>query len=273
MGAVSAVGTGVSVVAQHQAQQQAVKRQNAIAQQQYQNNLRIMERQDAIKKDQHAAELAAHAQAQTDLMKQQNLNQIEANRAAQAVKGQLKEKQTEAAFELQAGIAEKIAAQGQVLSTGGTGQSFLMQSLAAEQALGQQAAAINQSLFDANRVYANEMMGVKLKQFSADAALFTNLPAQPRAPGASFIPFKPIKAKGPSGLALAGGLISAGAAGMNTAISAQSMIDQSKVASAMGSLTGSGAGAGASAGAAPKATSSMTPSQIRNSRRGTAFKY
>ena len=76
------------------------------------------------------------------------------------------------------------------------------------------------------------MMGVKLKQFSADAALFTNLPAQPRAPGASFIPFKPIKAKGPSGLALAGGLISAAASGANTAFAAQGAIDAGKTRAA-----------------------------------------
>ena len=89
--AVASFATGaMSAVAQHQAQQQAVNRQNQIQQQEYQRQLQISERDDLIKKRKHAADLKAHASAQTDLYKQQQANQIEADRAKQAAARQLK---------------------------------------------------------------------------------------------------------------------------------------------------------------------------------------
>ena len=66
MAAVS-LATGVmGSVAQHQAQQAAVNRQNQIQQQEYQRQLQISERNDLIKKRKHSADLKAHASAQTD---------------------------------------------------------------------------------------------------------------------------------------------------------------------------------------------------------------
>ena len=143
-GVASAAGGMMQAQAQHNAQQAAVNRSNAIAQQQYQDQLRRSEEQDRIKKEKHTADAQAHAQALNDFNKQLELNQLEANRAMTIVNRKKKEKQAEAAFELENQISKSIQAQGQLLSSGGTGQSFLLQTLESERALGMQGAMIEQ---------------------------------------------------------------------------------------------------------------------------------
>jgi len=229
IGVLTAASGTMSAIGQHQAQQAAVARQNQIQQQQYQNQLRITEERDRAKKEKHAADLQAHASAQTDLLKQQQFNQMEADRASQATARQLKEKKTEAAFEAQANMASAIQAQGQILSTGGTGQSFLLQTLESERALGMQGAMIEQSLYDANAAYGNEILGINMRLYSANAEAQNNLPPVPRAPGASMIPYKPIKAKGPSKLALMGNIGGAVMGGVSAGYSANSAINGVKI--------------------------------------------
>ena len=209
--AAASLATGVmGSVAQHQAQQAAANRQNQIQQQEYQRHLQISERNDLIKKRKHAADLKAHASAQTDLYKQQQMNQIEADRAKQAAARKLKEKGTEAAFEREAALIQQIQASGQILSTGKTGQSTLLATLATERELGKEGAMLEQSLFDANAAYGNEIFGVNMRQYGADSDAFNQVPPAPTSPGASFIPNKPIKVKGPSSLSLMAGIAGAG---------------------------------------------------------------
>lgn len=216
MGILSAATGAMGAVGQHQAQQAAVNRQNQIQQQEYQRQLQITERNDRIAKDKHAADLKAHATAQNDVLRQQEANQLEANRAKQAASRQLKEKQTEVAFERQANLAQKIQATGQILSTGRTGQSMLLETLQAERELGTQAAMMEQSLFDANAAYGNEIFGVNMRHWGADNDANNSLPPTPTAQGASFIPNKPIKAQGPSGLSLMAGIGGAVMGGVST---------------------------------------------------------
>ncbi len=213
--AAASLATGVmGSVASHQAQQAAANRQNQIQQQEYTRQLQISERNDLIKKRKHAADLRAHAGAQTDLMKQQQMNQTEADRAKQAAARKLKERGTEAAFEREAALAKQISASGQILSTGKSGQSTLLATLATERELGKEGAMLEQSLFDANAAYGNEIFGLNMRQYGADSDAANSVPPMPTAPGASFIPNKPIKAKGPSTLSLLAGI---GGAGMDAA--------------------------------------------------------
>ena len=216
MGVISAATGIAGAIGQHQAQSAAVKRQNQIQQQEYTRQLQISERNDLIKKNKHAADLKAHATAQNDVLRQQEANQLEANRAKQAASRQLKEKQTEVAFERQANLAQKIQATGQILSTGRTGQSMLLETLQTERELGTQAAMMEQSLFDANAAYGNEIFGVNMRHWGADNDANNSLPPTPTAQGASFIPNKPIKAKGPSGLSLMAGIGGAVMGGVST---------------------------------------------------------
>ena len=229
LGAVSAVGGVMQAQGQHNAQQAAVNRQNQIAQQQYQQQLRIAEDKDRAKKKAHTAELQAHAQAQNELRKQWEVNQLEANRALAVANQKKSEREPKVAFEMQAAVAQSIKAQGQLLSTGGTGQSFLLQSEQNQRELGFATAQLQQSLMDSDKVFGLEREGIKMDHYSRDAAAYSNLPAGPQARQAEYIPYKPIKRQGPSKMALMGAMIGSVAGGASTGIQSAGAIKEDKI--------------------------------------------
>ena len=218
IGVLSAVGGGMQAIGAHQQQQAAVARSNAIAQQQYQRELQIAAQRDQEKGRVYQAELKADTAAKNAYYAQLTANQAEATRAIASADQKLEEKRTTAAFGSQRNIANAIKAQGQVLSSGKVGQSTLLAALDAERTLGFEMAEIEQTLYDARRASGIEKEGVLLDQHSANTAAWNNIPAAPLAPEASFLPIKPIKARGPSGLALAGSLIGAVADGASSGI-------------------------------------------------------
>lgn len=208
----------MQAIGAHQQQQAAVARSNAIAQQQYQRELQIAAQRDQEKGRVYQAELKADTAAKNAYYAQLTANQAEATRAIASVDQKLEEKRTTAAFGSQRNIANAIKAQGQVLSSGKAGQSTLLAALDAERTLGFEMAEIEQTLYDARRASGIEKEGVLLDQHSVNTAAWNNIPAAPLAPEASFLPVKPIKARGPSGLALAGSLIGAAADGASSGI-------------------------------------------------------
>ena len=219
LGVASFAGSAASAVGQHQQQQAAVARSNAIAKQQYQQQLQIAAAKDQEKGRVYQAELKATAVAKSAYFSQLEANQAEANRASISVQQKMDERRTAAKFNMQGQIANSIKAQGEMLATGKSGQSFLLNAMQAERDLGFEIAQIEQSLYDARRASGIEAEGIALDQQSANVGAWNNLPADPLSPMASFMPIKPIKAQGPSGLALAGGLVSSAASAAGTGIS------------------------------------------------------
>ena len=219
IGVLSAVGGGMTAIGQHQQQQAAVARSNAIAQQQYQREMQIAAARDRAKQQTYKAELKADTAAKNAYYAQITANQAEANRALAASGQNLRQKGTAAAFESQRNISKAIRAQGQVLASGKAGQSFLLSVMDTERQLGLEQAEVSQSLYDANLASGIEKEGILLDQASANTAAWNGLPAAPLPPEASFLPVKPIKASGPSGLALAGNLVSAGVSGASAGLS------------------------------------------------------
>ena len=215
IGVLTAAAGGMQAIGAHQQQQAAVARSNAIAQQQYQRDLQIAAQRDRVKQQTYQAELKADTAAKNAYYAQLTANQAEATRALAAANNKLEEKRTTSAFGVQRKMAAAIQAQGQVLSTGKAGQSTLLAALDAERTLGFEMAEIEQTLYDARRASGIEKQGILLDQASANTAAWNGLPAAPLAPEASFLPVKPIKASGPSGLALAGSLIGAGVSGVS----------------------------------------------------------
>ena len=215
MGVLTAASMGVQAIGAHQQQQAAVARSNAIAQQQYQRELQIAAQRDRANLQTYQAELKADTAAKNAYYAQLTANQAEATRALAAANNKLEEKRTTSAFGVQRQMAAAIQAQGQVLSTGKAGQSTLLAALDAERTLGFEMAEIEQTLYDARRASGIEKEGILLDQHSANTAAWNGLPAAPLAPEASFLPVKPIKASGPSGLALAGNLLGAGVSGVS----------------------------------------------------------
>ena len=218
IGVLTAAAGGMQAIGAHQQQKAAVARSNAIAQQQYQRDLQIAAARDHEKGRVYQAELKADTAAKNAYYAQLTANQTEANRALASSNQKLNEKRAGAAFDAQTKLAAAIQAQGEVLSSGKAGQSFLLQAMDAQRQLGFEQAQINQTLYDAATAAGVEREGILLDQNSANVAAWNNLPAAPLSPEASFLPVKPIKAKGPSGLALAGSLLGAGIDGASAGI-------------------------------------------------------
>ena len=219
LGGAQLVGGTMQAVGQHQAQQAAVARSNAIARQEYQQQLQINAARDASEDRIYQSRLKEQEAAQNAYYRQLSANQAEANRAMTASQQKMQERATAGAFSAERAMIAAIKAQGQTLSTGKAGQSFLLQAMDAQRTLGFEQAQIDQTLFDAARAAGTEQRGILLDQNAADVAAWNGLPAAPLAPGASFTPLKPIKQQGPSGLALAGSLIGNAASSVGTGIS------------------------------------------------------
>ena len=192
----------MGAMAQHNEAKAAAARQNQINQQAYQRNLQIARNNDEMKKRAYEGQLNAQAEAVAAYNKELAINQVEADRASNEARQKKQEKNTAAAFEIEKQIATAIQAQGKLLSTGATGPSFLLQTLQAERELGRAGAQLDQTLEDAHVAYARDLQGNALDHYSADAADYNKLPANPLAQQASFIPHKPIKVQGPSGFSL-----------------------------------------------------------------------
>lgn len=214
IGIFTALASGLSAVGAHQQQQAAVARSNAMAQQAYAQQLQIASYSDQVKGRTFEAQLNANTAAKNAYYSQLSTNQAEANRALTANTQQLQEKQRTASFQAQKNVASAIQASGSILSTGKAGQSFLLQAMDAQRQLGLEMAQVEATLYDANRANAIAQEGVMLDMTSANYAAWNNLPASPLSPEATFTPVAPIMQEGPSGLALAGGLIGAGLSGV-----------------------------------------------------------
>lgn len=225
IGVLSAVGAGAAAIGQHQQQQAAVSRSNAIAQQQYAQQLQIAKAQDIENGRAYEASLKASAAAKNSYYQQLSANQTEANRAITALSNKKREEIKSASFQAQKNTAAAIQAQGTLLAMGGTGQSSMLQLMDVTRNLGFEQAQIDESLYDVARANALEQQGVLLDQSSANISAWNNLPADPLAPSPTFQPLKPMDQRGPSGLALAGNLISAGVGGATTGLSTYSALD------------------------------------------------
>ena len=125
VGIASFVGSAATAVGQHQQQQAAVARSNAIAQQRYREKGRA-----------YRAESRAATAAKNAYYAQIASNQAEANRALAAQNQKFRERQNTAAFQSQSNIAKAIQQQGSVLATGRAGQSFLLAAMDADRQLG-----------------------------------------------------------------------------------------------------------------------------------------
>lgn len=228
IGILTAVSMGVSAVGQYQQQQAAVARSNAIAQQQYQQQLQIASYTDQMKGRTFEAQLNANAAAKNAYYAQLSTNQAEANRALTAEQNKLQEQERTAAFQGQKAVASAIRASGSILSTGKMGQSFLLQAMDAQRELGIEMAQIDATLYDAKRASGLAQEGIMLDLTSANYAAWNNLPANPLSPEATFTPIAPIMQEGPSGLALAGGLLGAGLGGVTAGYQADAAIKASQ---------------------------------------------
>jgi len=204
--AISAIMGGASAIAgiseqnrAHANQVDAVNRSNAMARQNYLNQIQISAFNDQRKGEVFSAQLKADAASRTAYFRQKELNQAEATRAITAQDQQLREKITEQMFASQANLSKAIKAQGTVLASGmPAGQSMLLEFNQIERDLGFAQAQIDATVFDATRAYGIERYGIDLDQYSsnvrANNAITTSAAV---APTASFETVRPIEQAAP----------------------------------------------------------------------------
>tara|TARA_R100000458_G_scaffold43428_1_gene41326 strand:+ start:216 stop:965 length:750 start_codon:yes stop_codon:yes gene_type:complete len=201
----------------YQVAKRNAERNNQVAQQEYQNQLRIVAQQDEAKKRDYKAQLEAYEEALNANVKQTEINTISANLAASQVALKKKTANAKAAFDLEIAMAKMIKSQGELLSTGNAGQSFLLQTQEAERTLGFTTERIDEVLFNQNLGFGLELMDVGADYFSAETSAYNKLPGAPQSEQASMLPYvpildpgppKPIKRKANMGAAFLGGIAS-----------------------------------------------------------------
>ena len=214
--------------AQYRAQVAEVHRSNAMARQEYINDLNIASHNDQLKGRQYEAELKAAAAAKTAFWKQKDINQIEQSRASTAAQMELQDKAEEAALKGQTLLAESIRAQGSVLASGmQSGQSMFGELQQAERELGFAQAEIDAGLWNAEKQYAMKEYDIALSKFSADASAISQLDTGPTiAPSASFAPIVPIKKSLPDKPSPLGPIMSGVATGMSTYVGTKGYRDK-----------------------------------------------
>ena len=221
LGGLQAVGGVMQAQGQYNAQKAAADRQNQIQKQQYEQQLRITKQKSDAQKDAHAANLEAHAQAVTNFNKQLELNQRETDRVMAVASQKRKEADTKTAFALEAAMSKSIQAQGKMLSTGNSGQSFLLQTQQHERSFGYAKAQLEQTLMDSSKTWQLEKQGIATQQYNRDASAYNNVPGMPQAPPNVHLPYKPIKVAGPSKMALMGAMVGSVAGGAGSAFKTQ----------------------------------------------------
>tara|TARA_B100001093_G_C26832655_1_gene1016854 strand:+ start:126 stop:845 length:720 start_codon:yes stop_codon:yes gene_type:complete len=222
LGIISGVGSAVTGIAeqnrQHRAQVDAVNRSNAIARQKYLNDIQISAYNDQRKGEVFTAQLQADAASRTNLFKQREINQIEANRASESAQQELREKVTETMFASQENLAKAIEAQGTILASGQqAGQSLMLTYDDVERKYGMQQAQLDASIFDSTKAYGIKQFGVNLDQYSADVTALNNLTTTAViAPSASFETVKPIKQAPPEKPSILGPILGGFSTGVST---------------------------------------------------------
>ena len=203
----------------HQNQVDAVNRSNAMARQNYINQITISAYKDQRKGEVFTAKLKADAASRAAYYRQKEINQAEANRATVGNDQQLREKINEQMFASQANLAKAIQAQGTVLASGmSAGQSMLMELNQAERDLGFAQAQIDATVFDATRNYGIQKYGIDLSQYSADSQAKNNITTSASvAPYASFMTARPIEKKAPRKPSILGPILGGISTGLNTA--------------------------------------------------------
>jgi len=208
---------------QYQVAKRNAERNNQIATQQYNNQLRIVQEKDKAKKKDYEAQIKAHEEAMNANIRQSDMNALSANLAATEVALKKKNANAEAAFKTQEALTTMIKAQGQMLSTGNVGQSFLLQTMDAERTLGFTSAQIDELMYNQNAGFGIELAGVGADYLSAEWASYNALPGTPQAQQAELLPYqpimepdppKPIKRKANYGAAILSGVGSGISAGL-----------------------------------------------------------
>lgn len=188
LGIFTAVTSAIGSIAAYSQQQQEVKYQNAVAQQQYEQQTQIYKR------------------SVENTQQQYRLNAESANRAYVAEQNKLRVEYQKATQEQQDLLISSLQAQGTVLASGRSGQSLGLMMADAERSYGRDLAALGMNLAWAETDYFNATKSTFIQAQNAN-----NLAASNQM----LAPVKPLKMPKPSPLGLITGIAGAGLSGYN----------------------------------------------------------
>ena len=213
-----------NAVAQQRYQQAkaAAQRNNAIATQQYNNRLQIAKHKDEIKKQDYEAQLKAHEAAMQASFDKSKLDAAEFNRASAETSAKARALELEAAFAAEENLATMIRSQGELLSTGSSGQSFLLQTQDSLKILGQAQERVAETLFNQHQQLGLELQGIGMDYVASEWSNYNSIPGTPQSQKASLSPYEPIKDMGPAApirRSATTGMISAVVSGVGTGLS------------------------------------------------------
>lgn len=186
IGIITAVTSAIGSIASYSQQQQEVRYQNAVAQQQYQQQTEI------------------YKKSVESTQQQYRLNAESANRAYVAEQNKLRVEYQKATQEQQNLLVSSLQAQGTVLASGRSGQSLGLMMTDAERSYGRDLATLGMNLAWAENDYFTSTQSTFLQAQSAN-----NLAASNQM----LAPVKPLKMPKPSPLGLITGIAGAGMAG------------------------------------------------------------
>ena len=174
------------------------ERSNMIAEQEYENQLRIIDQNDQVKAKDFANKTQAWEAALNANQRQTEVNTIANNLANAQVDIKKKTANAKASFDLEKSLVTMIQAQGEMLATGGSGQSFLLQTTQADKAFGMSSQRIEEILAAEQAGFDIEFADIAMDYFTAETVAYNNLPSAPQSEYASMLPYEPILDPGPA---------------------------------------------------------------------------
>ena len=204
---VASMAAGVmGSVGQHQSASAQANAQNAAATSNYKYQLKVRERSWDRERHRYGTQLQQYKNAV-------NENGLAAQRAYSAAQTKLNEKFADAAFRNQGMAVKMLESSGSSAAKGQTGKSAARNQSASMAAFGRNQATLTESLLSATLGTNETNRSLRRELISSNNTAYSKVAIAPQ-PGVA--PPPPTMTSGPSGLALAGGLLAAGASGFST---------------------------------------------------------
>jgi uncharacterized protein YxeA len=218
VGIVTAVTSVVGSIASYSQQQQQVKYQNAVAQQEYQiaqQRYAFAEQQHQLDLKQYGLNVDAYNRSVEGTKEQYRLNAESANRAYIAEQNKLRAEYQRSSQDQQKLLVSSLQAQGTVLASGRSGQSVGLLMSDAERNYGRDLASLGMNLAWAENDFFTANQSAFLQAQSSNNATASNQMVAPAGPplGPGPAPVAPIKMPKPSPIGLIAGVAGAGLAG------------------------------------------------------------
>jgi hypothetical protein len=207
MGIATAAAGGIGAIGQHQSASAQASAANAAATSNYKYRLKVRSRNWDRERYRYSTQVQQFKNEVSE-------NSMAAQRAYSAAQVKLNDKYKDAAFRNQAMAAKMLAVSGQQAARrGAIGKSADRAQNSALAAFGRNQATLTESLLSANYGLRNSNENIRREQLSANNKAYSNVMISPQPDVA---PPPPVMTPGPSGLSLAGGLLSSAVSGFST---------------------------------------------------------